>query len=97
MLTHHGIVCVTGILGKKGTLDNFYPIKDLPTGIYLTGFSSNHPTQKAVDDILNHMVKYNLHPTIAKVFALQEIGQAHLMMENNEANGKIVINLNEEA
>ncbi len=91
LLRHHGIVCVTGILGKKGTLDHFYPIKDIPSGVYLTGFSSNYPTQKIMDEIFNHIKRHNLLPTIAKVFDLSEIGQAHQLMENNEANGKVVI------
>ena len=91
LLAYHGIVCMTGILGEKGTLDNFYPIKDLPSGIYLTGFSSNYPTQKIMDDIFNHIKTHKLHPVLAKVFKLDEIGQAHLIMENNEANGKVVI------
>jgi NADPH:quinone reductase-like Zn-dependent oxidoreductase len=91
LLRHHGIVCVTGILGKKGTIDNFYPIKDIPSGVYLTGFSSNYPTQKIMDDIFKRIKTHNLHPTIAKVFSLSEIGQAHQIMENNEANGKVVI------
>ena len=91
MVKLHGIVCVTGILGKKGTIENFYPIKDIPSGVYLTGFSSNYPTQKIIDDIFYRIKIHNLHPTIAKVFALSEIGQAHQLMENNEANGKVVI------
>jgi NADPH:quinone reductase-like Zn-dependent oxidoreductase len=91
LLRHHGIVCVTGILGKKGTIDHFYPIKDIPSGVYLTGFSSNYPTQKIIDDIFSRIKKHKLQPAIAKVFALSEIGQAHLLMENNEANGKVVI------
>lgn len=91
LLRHHGIVCVTGILGKKATLDNFYPIKDLPSGVYLTGFSSNFPTQKVIDEIFAHIKKHNLHPTISKVFSLNEIGQAHQLMEDNGANGKVVI------
>jgi NADPH:quinone reductase len=91
LLRHHGIVCVTGILGKKGTLDHFYPIKDIPTGVYLTGFSSNSPTQKIMDDIFNCIQTHNLHPAIAKVFTLSEIGQGHQLMENNEANGKVVV------
>jgi NADPH2:quinone reductase len=93
MLNHHGIVCVTGILGKKGTLDNFYPIKDLPSGIYLTGFSSNSPSQAAINDIFEHIHKNNLHPVISKVFPLDEIGQAHALMESNSANGKVVVKL----
>ena len=94
LLRHHGIVCVTGILGKKGTIDHFYPIKDIPTGVYLTGFSSNYPTQKIMDDIFTLIKKNNLRPTIAKVFSLSEIGKAHQLMENNEANGKVVIQIN---
>lgn len=93
ILRYHGIVCVTGILGKKGTLDNFYPIKDLPSGVYLTGFSSNNPTQAAIDDIFEHMHKHNLHPAISKVFSLNEIGQAHILMENNSANGKVLVKI----
>ena len=91
MVKLHGIVCVTGILGKKGTIENFYPIKDIPSGVYLTGFSSNYPTQKIIDDIFSRIKKHKLQPAIAKVFALSEIGQAHRLMENNEANGKVVI------
>lgn len=96
LLRHHGIVCVTGILGKKGTIDHFYPIKDIPSGVYLTGFSSNYPTQKIMNDIFDRIENHKLHPTIAKVFALSEIGQAHQLMENNEANGKVVIRMNQE-
>jgi NADPH2:quinone reductase len=91
LLRHHGIVCVTGILGKKGTIDHFYPIKDIPNGVYLTGFSSNFPTQKIIDNIFIHIQKNDLHPAISKVFALEEIGKAHQLMDNNEANGKVVI------
>jgi NADPH:quinone reductase len=93
LLRHHGIVCVTGILGKKGTLDNFYPIKDLPSGVYLTGFSSNFPSQAVINDIFEHMHKHGLHPSISKVFSFDEIGQAHTLMENNTANGKVVVKI----
>ncbi|HZL09141.1 MAG TPA: zinc-binding alcohol dehydrogenase family protein [Prolixibacteraceae bacterium] len=96
LLRHHGIVCVTGILGKKGTIDNFYPIKDIPTGVYLSGFSSNFPTQEIMDDIFNRIKNHNLHPSIAKVFSLDEIGHAHRLMESNKANGKVVIRINQE-
>jgi NADPH:quinone reductase len=93
LLSHHGIVCVTGILGKKGTLDNFYPIKDLPTGVYLTGFSSNYPTQVTINNIFKHLHKNKLHPVISKVFSLYEIGEAHKLMESNIANGKVIVRI----
>ncbi|MBN1791334.1 MAG: zinc-binding dehydrogenase [Bacteroidales bacterium] len=94
LVKQHGIVCVTGILGNQGTIADFYPIKDIPSGVYLTGFSSNHPTQKLIDEIFNHIKRHNLRPTISKVFALSDIGQAHQLMENNTANGKVVVSLN---
>ena len=87
----HGIVCVTGILGKKSTLDNFYPIKDIPSGVYLTGFVSNSSTQQIIDDVFSHIRKYKIKPTIAHIYSLDEIVSAHQTMERNEANGKIVI------
>jgi len=46
-----------------------------------------------MDDIFNRIKTHNLHPTIAKVFSLAEIGQAHQLMESNEANGKVVIQI----
>jgi len=90
-LSDHGVICVTGILGHKGTLDNFDPIKDIKNGVYLCSFFSNYPTQKSIDDIFKHIKKYNLKPPIAKVFSLEYIGNAHLLMESNKANGKVVI------
>jgi NADPH:quinone reductase len=91
LLSQHGIACVTGMLGKQGTIPDFYPIKDIPTGVYLTGFSSNSPTRKIMDDIFSHMKNNNLHPLISQVFTLNEIGLAHDLMDKNEANGKVVI------
>ncbi len=46
-----GIVCDTGILGGVFALDGFDPIKDIPNGVYLTGYFSNYPTQELVDGI----------------------------------------------
>lgn len=86
-----GMVCMTGILGKKGTMENFYPIKDIPSGVYLTGFESNSPTQSAIDALFSLIGQYHLKPRIAKVFPLEEMASAHRLMENNQANGKVVV------
>ena len=91
LAAYHGIVCHTGVLGKKGALDGFDPIKDIPNGVYLTGFFSNYPTQQSIDTIFKLIKTYNLHPVIAKTYTLDEIVQAHNMAEHNTANGKIVI------
>lgn len=93
LLRLHGIVCVTGILGKQCTIPDFYPIKDVPSGVYLTGFSSNVPTQQTINVLFSHIRKHNLHPCISHVLSLEEVGRAHEIMENNEARGKVVISL----
>lgn len=92
-LVHHGIICSTGVLGKKGIVESFDPIKDIPNGIYLCSFFSNYPTQKTIDDIFSHIKKYNLKPLISKVFPIEDIASAHLLMESNKANGKIVVSV----
>ena len=91
LLSHRGIICSTGVLGEKGVLNNFDPIKDLPSGVYLTGFFSNYPAQILINNIFEHLNKFKLHPVISKVFSLNEIGLAHALMENNQANGKVVV------
>ena len=93
LLRKHGIVCVTGILGKKATVDHFYPIKDIPSGVYLTGFVSNKPDQAAIDSIFSLIRKHQLKPRIAAIFPLKEMAKAHRLMEDNLANGKVVIRL----
>jgi len=93
LVRHHGIICSTGVLGKKGMLNNSDPIKDLPSGVYLTSFFSNYPTQAVINDIFEHLNKHKLRPILSKVFSLDEIGHAHALMENNIANGKVVVSI----
>lgn len=88
-----GIVCNTGILGGVYALNGFDPIKDIPNGVYLTGFFSNTPTQKEVDDILYFLSGHSLSPAIGWVYNLEQISEACADMENGKVNGKIVISL----
>ena len=90
LLKKHGIICSTGQLGGSST-QGFDVIKSIPNGVYLSSFYSNYPTQEIIDEIFNHIRKCNLKPHISKVFTLDEIAQAHLLMEQNKANGKIVV------
>ncbi len=46
----HGIVCHTGLLGGVYGLKDFDPIKEIPSGVYLTGFYSNSPTQEQITE-----------------------------------------------
>lgn len=90
LLKKHGIICSTGQLGGSQA-QGFDVIKSIPNGVYLSSFYSNYPTQEIIDEIFNHIKEYNLKPHISRVFTLDEISKAHLLMEQNKANGKIVV------
>jgi NADPH:quinone reductase-like Zn-dependent oxidoreductase len=86
-----GIVCNTGILGGEYTLNNFDPIKDIPNGVYLTGFFSNYPTQQIIDNIFDFITKHSLVPCIGAEFDFEDITSACIALDNGKVNGKIVV------
>ena len=86
-----GVVCQTGILGGVYTLNGFDPIKDIPNGVYLTGFFSNYPTQKIITEIFTFLTNHKLTPVIGKVFDFDNIKEAIAAQDNGRINGKIVV------
>ena len=89
-----GIVCNTGILGGVYTLDGFDPIKEIPNGVYLTGFFSNYPTQKTMDDIFAFLNKYHLTPAVGAVYDFAHIRDACLAQDGKpKVDGKIVVTM----
>jgi NADPH:quinone reductase-like Zn-dependent oxidoreductase len=86
-----GIVCDTGILGGVYALNRFDPIKDIPNGVYLTGFYSNYPTQEIVNQIFHFFHENNLTPVSGKVFAFENIKAAIMAQESGSVNGKIIV------
>ena len=89
----YGIVCHTGLLGGVYGLKNFDPIKDIPSGVYLTGFYSNNPTPRQISDMMLLIEKCGIHPVIADRFTLENISNAHLLAEQRGQIGKIVVKL----
>ena len=87
----HGIVCHTGLLGGVYGLKNFDPIKDIPSGVYLTGFYSNRPTARQIEGMLSLIERGAIHPVIAETFTLENISDAHLLAEQRGQIGKIVV------
>lgn len=86
-----GIVCNTGNLGGVYTWNGFDPIKNIPNGVYLTGFFSNTPTQETINDIFVFLNTHNLTPHIGKQYHFTEIAKACEDMDSGKINGKIVI------
>jgi NADPH:quinone reductase-like Zn-dependent oxidoreductase len=86
-----GIVCDTGILGGVYALRGFDPIKDIPNGVYLTGFYSNYPTQEIVDQMFCFFEEKKLTPVSGKVFSFENIKDAVMAQESGSVNGKIIV------
>lgn len=90
-----GIVCMTGILGGSWTVDNFHPMGDIPTGVKLTSYSgeasdiSPGQLQSYVSLVESGALTLKLGPS----FPFQRLREAHVMMDENRANGKMVIEL----
>lgn len=89
------IVCQTGVLGGVYSLSNFDPIKDIPNGVFLTGFYSNMPTQDVMNAIFDFLNKFQLLPGIGKVYSFSQIETACEDMDAGRVNGKIVIKMDE--
>lgn len=86
-----GIVCSTGILGGVYALDGFDPIKEIPNGVYLTGFFSNYPTQQIMEDIFSFIARHHITPAVGEVYPFVDIARALSDMEHHRVDGKIVI------
>lgn len=86
-----GIVCQTGLLGGVFGLKYFDPIKDIPSGVYLSGFYSNSPSQKDIDKMMGIIDRQKICPIIAHQYTLGEITEAHKLAEQRGQIGKIVV------
>lgn len=88
-----GIVCMTGIVGNKWSFDVFAPMEAIPTAVCLTTYAGESADfmRTPLQELVEKIAAGTLHVQIGKVFHLDEIVEAHRMMEENKAGGKIVI------
>jgi NADPH:quinone reductase-like Zn-dependent oxidoreductase len=89
-----GTVCVAGSL-SGWLLREFEPIAMIPSGTRLTAFHSNDIRGRAGAAVLQRIVDdveagvYG--PNLDRVFGLDDVVAAHRYMEENRANGKVVL------
>ena len=88
-----GIICMTGIVGNKWTLDNFDPIGVIPTAVCLTCYAGEADDfmHMPLEDLVEQVAAGSLQVQVGRVFHLDEIVEAHRCMEENKAGGKIVV------
>jgi len=87
---HGGVVCTTGILGGIYAWDGFDPIKDIPNGVYLTGYFSNYPTQELFDALFGFMASRSLKPIYNEEYAFDDLPAA-LARQDAGTGGKLVV------
>jgi NADPH:quinone reductase-like Zn-dependent oxidoreductase len=88
-----GVVCMTGIVGNKWSFDNLSPMEAIPTAVRLTSYAgeSEDFMRTPLDKLTDQIAAGKLHIQIGKTFHLDEIVEAHRLMEENKAGGKIVV------
>lgn len=89
----HGTVCFTGMLSDSWTIPDFYPIGYLPNGVRLTAYggeSSDLPAD-AFQRYVDLVAAGKLPIRIDRVFTMDEIGEAHRIMQDGKAVGKLVV------
>ena len=89
----HGVVCMSGMLSNQWTLPDFYPTGDIPSGVRLTGYTGDATDLPAavLQRFLDDVAAGTATVPIGKVLDLEEIQEAHRIMEAGTAGGKVVV------
>lgn len=90
-----GIVCMTGFLGGSWTVKDFHPMGDIPTGVKLTSYSgeASDITHSQLQRYISLVESGSLTLKLGPIFPFGRLREAHIMMDENRANGKMVVEL----
>jgi len=88
-----GIVCQTGIVGNKWTLDNLNLMELIPNAVCLTVYSGSEKdlAEMPLEGMAQKVAAGEMKIQIGKVFKLDDIVEAHKLMDSNKGGGKIVV------
>ena len=88
-----GVVCMTGIVGNKWAFENFAPMEKIPTAVCLTSYAGESADfmSNPLEKLAQQIAAGTLRVQIGRVFQIDQIVEAHRLMEENRAGGKIVI------
>jgi NADPH:quinone reductase-like Zn-dependent oxidoreductase len=81
------------MLSDQWTVPDFYPIDYLPRGVRLTAYAgdaSDLPSE-VLQDFLDDVAAGRAIVPLAHTYRLDEIAEAHALMEHGSAGGKLVV------
>jgi NADPH2:quinone reductase len=86
---------MTGILGSEWTMESFTPMGDIPSLGRLTVYmgEAGNINRDLLQDFIQAIEDGNIKLNIDKIFALNQIVEAHQYMEGNHAKGKLVVEI----
>ena len=85
----HGVACFTGMLSNQWTIPDFYPIDYIPRGVRLTSYIGGAAVLpgSVLQEFLQAVSDGTATVPTGKVYALDDIVQAHTDMEENRVSG----------
>jgi len=88
-----GIVCMTGMVGNKWTIDEFEPMDAIPHCVRLTKYDGGviEFLETPINDLLRQVVEGKMSVPLGKTFTLDDIVEAAKTQEEDAAAGKIVV------
>jgi NADPH:quinone reductase len=88
-----GVVCFAGMLSNQWVVHDFYPIDYLPRGVRLSAYSGDASDLPVgvLQDFLDDVAAGIATVPIARVFRLDDIAEAHRLLEHGSPGGKLVV------
>ena len=88
-----GTVCMSGMLSEQWSITDFAPMDFIPALTRLTVFDSGQtPMDKGkLQAFLNDVELGKISLNLSRTFSLNEIAEAHRLMDTDAAGGKIVV------
>jgi NADPH:quinone reductase-like Zn-dependent oxidoreductase len=88
-----GVVCMTGILGGQWELPSFRPMDDIPTAVRLTSYSggAGDISRGQLQQYVSMVESGQLEILRGPVWRFDQLPAAHRAMDENRANGKMVV------
>jgi NADPH:quinone reductase-like Zn-dependent oxidoreductase len=88
-----GVVCMTGILGGQWELPSFRPMGHIPTAVRLTSYSggAGDISREQLQHYVSMVESGQLEIRRGPMWGFDQLPVAHQAMDENRANGKMVV------